>query len=109
MLEPLFNSYVKERVLLYVYIYGEGYAQEIRRVLRLSLRGVQLQLRRLEQGGVLFARKRDRTYVYQINPRYHFKKELIAILEKVLSALPKEDRNKYFTPRLRPRRIGKPD
>jgi len=108
MLETLFNSYSRERVLLYLYTHQEGYAQEIRQKLSLPLRAVQLQLKRLEQGGVLVCRKRDRTYVYQLNPNYPFYKELTAILEKALMLLPKKDRKSNFTPRLRPRRIGKP-
>ncbi|MFH1653897.1 MAG: winged helix-turn-helix domain-containing protein [Pseudomonadota bacterium] len=108
MLEALFNSYDKERILLYLYTHQEGYAQEIRQKLGLSLRSVQLQLKRLEDGGVLVCRTRDRTIVYQFNPRYPLAKELTTILEKVLSLLPEKDRKKYFTPRLRPRRSGKP-
>lgn len=108
MLEALFNSRTKERVLLYVYTYQEGYAQEIRRTLNLPLRSVQLQLKRLEAGGVLVCKKRDRTYVYQLNPRYPFYKELVKTLERALSFLPDDERRKYFTPRLRPRRMGKP-
>jgi len=107
MLETLFNSYTKERVLLYLYTHQEGYAQEIRQKLNLPLRGVQLQLKRLEEGGVLICRKRDRTFVYQLNPRYPFYKELILIFEKALSLLPEKERRELFTPRLRPRRLGK--
>lgn len=108
MLETLFNSYTKERVLLYLYVYQEGYAQEIRQKLNLPLRSVQMQLKRLEEGGVLICRQRDRTIVYQLNPRYTFFKELTTILEKLLYLLPEKDRKNNFTPRLRPRRRGKP-
>lgn len=108
MLETLFNSYVKERVLLFVYTHQEGYAKEITQKLDLPLRSVQLQLKRLEDGGVLVCRKIDRAIIYQMNLRYPFYKELVLILEKVLSLLPEGDRRDNFTPRLRPRRSGKP-
>jgi len=108
MLEALFNSTVKERVLLYLYTYKEGYGQEIARALELTLRNVQVQLKKLEEGGVLICRKRDRTLLYQLNPHYYFNNELVAILEKILQALPNKTRQKYYMPRLRPRRIGKP-
>jgi hypothetical protein len=107
MLETLFNSTTKERVLLYLYTHQEGYAQEIRKKLNLSLLGVQLQLKKLEDGGVLVCKKRDRTLVYQFNPRYPFYKELVALMEKVLLLMPDKERKGLFTPRLRPRKRGK--
>ncbi len=108
MLEALFGNKTKEKVLLYLYTHGEGYAQEIRRKLNLPLRSVQLQLKGLEEGGVLFCRERDRTIVYQLNPRYPFYQEIIVLIEKLLQAIPSEIRNRFYTPRLRPRRQGKP-
>ncbi|MDO8608409.1 MAG: winged helix-turn-helix domain-containing protein [Phaeospirillum sp.] len=108
MLEFLFGNKTKEKVLLYLYTHGEGYAQEIRQELGLPLRSVQLQLKRLEEGGILFCRERDRTIVYQLNPRFPFYKEIALILEKALKALPPEVRNRFYNPRLRPRRRGKP-
>lgn len=108
MLESLFGNTTKEKVLLYLYTHQEGYAQEMRRGLDLPLRSVQLQLAQLEQGGVLVAKKVDRAIVYRLNSRYPFAKELIAILEKCLEALPDRERAVKYTPRLRPRRIGKP-
>lgn len=108
MLEALFSNSTKERVLLYLYTHQEGYGKEISRLLGIALRSVQLQLKGLEEGGVLVCRKRDRTLVYQLNPRYPFYKELVAILEKALTLLPVDERREKFTPRLRPRRMGKP-
>lgn len=108
MLETLLGNKTKEKVLLYLYTYKEGYAQEMRRTLELPLRSVQLQLKGMEQGGLLAAHQRDRTIVYQLNPRYPFYPELTALLDKLLMALPEKTRREKFTPRLRPRRIGKP-
>lgn len=108
MLETLFNNATKERVLLYLYTHQEGYGKEMSRSLEIPLRSIQLQLKKLEEGGVLVCRKRDRTLVYQLNPRYPFYRELVAVLEKALSLLPEDERRKRFTPRLRPRRRGKP-
>jgi predicted transcriptional regulator len=108
MLEVLFNSESREKVLLYLYVYQEGYAKEISRGLELPLRSVQLQLKRLEEGGVLIARRVDRAIVYQFNPRFPLMKELATMLEKVLLLMPESKRKKYYTPRLRPRRLSKP-
>lgn len=108
MLEALLGNRTKEKVLLYLYVYGEGYAQEIRRRLRISLRSVQLQLKRLEEGRIIFCRKRDRALVYRLNTGYPFYRELAALLEKYLMALSFEARRTFYTPRLRPRRQQKP-
>ena len=108
MLEALFNSRTKEKVLLFIYTHQEGYAKMISRELSLPLRSVQMQLKRLEEGDVLVCRKRDRANIYQLNPRYPFYKELCQILEKLLGLLPEKEREENFTPRLRPRKTGKP-
>lgn len=108
MLETLFGNRTKEKVLLYLYTHAEGYAQEMRQKLKLPLRSVQLQLKGLEEGGILICKKRDRTIVYQFNPRYPFYRELMALVEKLLQALPSKVRHRFYTPRLRPRRRGKP-
>lgn len=107
MLEALFNSRTKERVLLFIYTHQEGYAKMISRRLQLPLRSVQLQLKRMEAGDVLVCKKQDRALIYQFNPRYPFYKELTSILEKLLTLLPEKDREENFTPRLRPRKTGK--
>ncbi|EKD26530.1 MAG: hypothetical protein ACD_79C01135G0001 [uncultured bacterium] len=49
-----------------------------------------------------------KTRLYEFNPRYPFLIELKAILGKAVSFIPDKDREKYYTPRLRPRRKGKP-
>jgi len=108
MLEALFGNKTMEKVLFYLYTYSEGYAQEIRRTLNLPLRSVQLQLNRMEQGGILSCRKRDRTWVFELNPRYPFYRELTNIIDKGLTSLSPEVRRAFYTPRLRPRRRGKP-
>ncbi|MDO8643506.1 MAG: helix-turn-helix transcriptional regulator [bacterium] len=108
MLEALFGNKTKEQVLLFLYIYQEGYAKQIQRILGLPLRSVQLQAKNLEQNGILTAKKQDRAIVYQLNPRHPFYKELTALLEKLLNARPEKIRQEKYTPRLRPRRLGKP-
>jgi hypothetical protein len=57
---------------------------------------------------VLASRLKGRTRLYVFNPRYPFLKELKALLEKALQFMPKAEKEKYYMPRLRPRRSGKP-
>jgi hypothetical protein len=49
-----------------------------------------------------------RTRLYELNPRWFFYKELKALLEKALAALPAEEVKRYYRARRRPRRPGKP-
>jgi predicted ArsR family transcriptional regulator len=108
MLEPLFGSAKKEKILLYLYTHREAYAREIARVFQFNLNTVQNQLLNLEKDGVLFSQLRGKVRLFGINPRYSFKKELEALLEKVLLFLPGEEVAEFYRPRTRPRRTRKP-
>jgi hypothetical protein len=107
MLESLFESSVKEKALLYIYANGFSYAREIARAFGLNLSSIQNQLLKLEAGGVLFSRLKGRVRLFDLNPRYAFKNELEALLEKALIFLPKNQRRPYQL-RLGPRRTKKP-
>jgi predicted transcriptional regulator len=108
MLEALFGSINRERVLLFLCCRNEGYATEISEFFEVRVVVIQNQLERLESGGVIFSRKVGRTRNYALNPRYVFRKELIVLLKKALSFYPQEMRDKLELARRRPRRKGKP-
>jgi DNA-binding transcriptional ArsR family regulator len=108
MLEALLESTTKEKILLYLYTHGESYPREIARSLDLYVTAVQYQLIKLENAGVLYSRLRGRIRLFGFNPRYPFKKELEALLDKALSFVAGEELEKLYRPRLRPRRTGKP-
>ena len=108
MLEALFGSTNRERVLLFLYCRREGYAREISRFFKTNLSQMQKQLERLEVGGVIYSRNVGKTRVYGLNPRYPFLSQLEALLDKVLSFYPLEERERLTLARRRPRRKGKP-
>ena len=108
MLDTLLGNKAAERVLLYLANYGQGYARQIAATHGSPLSVVQKQLARLEEGGILVSRTLGRTRLYELNPRWHFYKELRALLEKALAALPAEEVKKHYRARQRPRRAGKP-
>ncbi len=108
MIEVLLGSRVKEQILLYIYTHKEGYVREISSVFGRHPNTYLLQLKKLEQGGVLIGQKKGRTKVYLLNLRYPFLTELNHLLEKVLIFMPNVEKEKYYMPRLRPRRSGKP-
>ena len=107
LLEPVFGNKTAERVLLYLANYQQGYARDIAQTYETTLSMVQKQLTRLEEGGILVSRLVGKTRVYEFNPRWYFYKEILALLEKALQALPKDEVEKYYRKRQRPRRAGK--
>lgn len=107
MLAPLLGSTETEKVLTFIEVRGQGYAYEIARFYSANLRGIQKQLQRLEHGGVLASKNVGRTRVYTFNPRYPFRAELQALLQKALTFYPKSMQDKLLIRRERPRRQGK--
>ncbi len=108
MLEALFGNQNIERVLFYLLRNGEAYASAMAAAFSSTTTPIQRQLARLESGNVVVSRQIGRTRVYQINPRYPFKKELEAFLEKAFQALPEGQAQRIYARRSRPRRTGKP-
>ncbi len=107
MIESLVGNQTAERVLLYIVNYGEGHTSGIAETFDISKSQVQKQLLRLESGGILVGRSVGNLRMFQINPRCLFKRELEALMEKVLSLLPDLEVENFFRQRRRPRRTGK--
>lgn len=96
------------RILLFIHVSGDGYANEIAANFGISLSAIQKQLMHLEESGVLVSRLRGRVRLYQFNPRYPFLPELRKLFDRAIEYMPESDRKKYYEPRTRPRRAGKP-
>jgi hypothetical protein len=107
MIEVLLGSKNAERVLLYIFTRGEGYAREIASFYNTDLKPIQMQLDKFEKGGVLVSRSIGRTRPYEFNPRYPFLNELKALLEKALSFYPAKEQEELTMNRRRPRAKGK--
>lgn len=108
MIEAILGSLSSERVLMFICARKEGYAREIARFYETGLAPIQKQLDKLELAGVLASRTAGRTRLYSFNPRCAFLTEIRALLEKVLSFLPADERERLIMVRRRPRRRGKP-
>ena len=109
VLEPIFGSKNRERVLIFLQARDVGYAREIARFFETDHFPIQDQLEKLEGGGVIVSREAGRTVLYEFNPRYAFLKELRAILEKAISYYPDDLKERLLMNRRRPRRRGKPE
>ncbi|MCF6244933.1 MAG: ArsR family transcriptional regulator [Sulfurovum sp.] len=108
MLEELFGSKNRERVLQYILARGEGYAKEMADFYESSVDPIQKQLERLEIGGILVSKTAGRTRLFMFNPRYAFKNELVALLEKAREFYSPAEQERLTRQRKRPRRTGKP-
>ncbi len=104
----IFGNGTAEKVLLYLQYYQEGYALGVAKTFDLPVSQVQRQLLRLESTGVLVSQLKGRTRVFLWNPRCYFLAELRSVLDRILEFLPREEQEKYFLKRTRPRRTGKP-
>jgi predicted transcriptional regulator len=107
MLEVLLGSKNAERVLLFLLAREEGYARQIARYYNTDVKSIQVQLDKLERGGVVIGRVVGKTRPYVLNPRYPFLNELKALLEKAFSFYPTEERDELLLNRRRPRAKGK--
>ena len=107
MIESLVGNKTAEKVLLYIVKYEQGHTSGIAQTFDLPKSQVRSQLIKLENGGVLVGRSVGNLRMFQINPRCPFKKELEALLEKILSLISEKDLEKYYRQRRRPRRTGK--
>jgi len=107
MIESLFGNSTAEKILLYITNYGDGYISGIAETFKISKSQIWKQLLRLENGGILVARNKGNLRLYSFNPRCIYKLELENLLKKILSQLPRDEIEKYYRQRQRPRRTGK--
>ena len=107
MLEKLFGSKTAERVLMYLFVFQEGYPTEMSRSFSIPLNMIQKQLFKFEEGGMLVSRLRGKVRIYQWNPRYPFLNEVKKLLEKNFEYLPEVIKERYYRQRTRPRRRDK--
>ncbi|OAI46501.1 hypothetical protein AYO45_01790 [Gammaproteobacteria bacterium SCGC AG-212-F23] len=107
MIEALLGNSTAEKILLYITNYGDGYISGIAETFKISKSQVSKQLLRLENGGILVARDKGSLKIYTFNPRCFYKNELESLLRKVLSQISRDEIEKYYRQRQRPRRTGK--
>ena len=108
MIEGLFGSVDAERVLLFMATREQAYGREIAVFWETHVHGIQRQLDKFENGGLLISSLVGRTRVYTWNPRWPFGEELRALLKKAVGFLPDDLRMRLSLDRRRPRRRGKP-
>jgi DNA-binding transcriptional ArsR family regulator len=106
MLDALFGNATAAKVLLFIAMNREAYAQELADRLGVALSRAQAQLQRLERGGVLAGTPRGRMRFYAFHPRFALARELESMLRRAFELLPERERERYVA-RRRPRAPGK--
>jgi hypothetical protein len=103
MLEAMFESTVKEKLLLFLLANDGSYPSEIARNFAFNLNAVQFQLQKLEKAGVLASQLRGKVRLYGLDPRYPFSNELQALLRKAFARLGGGEKEKFYAirPQLR--------
>jgi hypothetical protein len=107
-MKSLFGSLSRERVLTFIAAREQGYAREIIDFWKCPDRPIKRELNQLESEGVLVAKSYGRTIIYSMNPRFFLRKELTALLLKIVEAYPTEWKERLLFNRRRPRAKGKP-
>jgi DNA-binding transcriptional ArsR family regulator len=107
MLESLLGNSTIEKILLFLETYGQGYPKEVSRTFGISVNGIQQQLKRLEDGGVVVSFLKGRTRLYGFNPRYPFLGELRSLLRRAMKFLSEKEIEQHYRNRTRPRKKGK--
>ena len=108
MLEPILGNSTIEKILFTLESYGQTYPLGLSKMFNIPVNGVQQQMDRLENGGVIVSSKVGRTRLYQFNPRYPFLIELKALIKSAMEYLSEKELQKYYRKRTRPRKKGKP-
>ena len=108
MLEPLLGNGTIEKILFFLETYEQGYPQRIAMTFDVSVNGIQQQLKRLEDGGIVASSLEGKTRLYRFNPRYPFLKELKLLLGRAMEFISEKEIERYYRKRTRPRKKGKP-
>lgn len=102
-----FGSRNRTRTLIALWLLEESYPRELARLLGVPLFAVQNALRGLEKDALAAGRLRGRTRLYRLNPQYFARKELGALLSRLVSQEPELEAG-IRRLRRRPRQTGKP-
>ncbi len=107
MLEPVLGNSTIEKILFALESYGQAYPLELSKMFNISVNGIQQQMDRLENGGLVVSSMLGKTRLYKFNPRYPFLKELKVLIQRAMEFLSKKEIQKYYRRRTRPRKKGK--
>lgn len=95
-IEKLFGNQSAAKCLIFLARYEEGTAPEIARAFALDRPVIFLQLKKLEEAGIIVSRKISNVRLYSLNPRSGIKAELKALLEKYIELYIPMEKTRIF-------------
>jgi len=84
MIEVIFGNKTAAQVMLYLFHYGEAYANGLARDMKITLSQVQKQLDKFENAGILVSKKTGTVRIYSFNPKLGVTKKNKRINSSVL-------------------------
>lgn len=108
MISTIFGNKTAAKVMLYLFHYGEAYANGISKDMGITLSQVQKQLDKFEEAGVFVSKKIGTVRIYTFNPKLGVVKKIKELIREFYDSIPLEQRQIMFNERRRPRRKGKP-
>lgn len=108
MIEVIFGNKTAAKIMLYLFHYGEAYANGLARDMKITLSQVQKQLDKFELAGILVSKKMGTVRIYTFNPKLGVTKKIKELIQVFYESMSLEQREEMFHERRRPRRRGKP-
>lgn len=96
MLDGLFGSKNRERILLFLFVNHKCYGTQLQTKLKTPLTPIQKTLQKLEKHGILESIFEGKTRIYQFNPLFPYLEELEALLKRAYALLPSLEKKKYL-------------
>ncbi|HSX03346.1 MAG TPA: DUF6314 family protein [Rhabdochlamydiaceae bacterium] len=101
MLETIFGSKSRQKILIFLFVNGKCYGAQLQRLLTTPLTPIQTALLRLEKAGIVSSYFEGKTRVYQFDPSFPLLDELETLLKKAYTLLPPQEKKMYNSIALR--------
>jgi len=103
MLEGIFGNKTAEKVLLYIFHHGEGYALAISKDMKIANNPVVQQLDRFDRAQILVSKQVGKTRVYSFNEKFSLTSPVKELVKRAYDSLTLSQKQAIFSTRRRPR------
>ncbi|MDH4466837.1 MAG: winged helix-turn-helix domain-containing protein [Bacteriovoracaceae bacterium] len=107
MLNKILGSEIAMKAMFHLIHYHEIYPSAVAKDYKLTLSAVQKQFARFEEAGILVSKLVGKTRVYMFNKKSKISNAFFEFVKLYYDGLSISDKEKIFSERRRPRRLGK--